>query len=310
MIFVILLCLKNAFSVLCIPGGCDYIFSCINGTSIGLSHLRNNLPCQDYSACLQKSGYVIAAVADGHGAEPYFRSGRGSELAVTIAIMAAEEFIKSSGDTLLKNTEDINRQLSQLAKCIISRWGDEVYEDFGAHPYSEEEIAKLPADWGFDDYIYSVYGSTLLLSAVTEKYWFALQIGDGRIFVLGADGNFNEPVPWDENCFLNATTSICDTDAADEFRHYYSDKLPAAVFLCTDGVSEAYRNKKDLCKVLEQLVRILVSQGKFKGKRVLDKMLPEISEYGNRDDTSLSCIYSKEMFLTKENITPPKKSLK
>ncbi|MDR0904179.1 MAG: protein phosphatase 2C domain-containing protein [Ruminococcus sp.] len=270
---------------------------------MGLSHLRHDLPCQDYSACLQKNGYVIAAVADGHGAEPYFRSGRGAELAVTIGIMAAEEFIKNAGNNLLKNAEDINRQLSQLEKCIISRWGDEVYEDFSRHPYRDDEIAKLPSDWGFDDYIYSVYGSTLLVAAVTDKYWFGLQIGDGRIFAESPDGNFSEPVPWDDNCFLNATTSICDSDAADEFRHYYSENLPAAVFLCTDGVSEAYRDKKDLCKIFEQLTRILVSQGKFRGKRVLDKMLPEISEYGNRDDTSLSCIFSKDLLLKIENIT-------
>jgi serine/threonine protein phosphatase PrpC len=273
----------------------DYIYSAVNSTTIGLSHKKSGLPCQDYSACLQKAGFVIAAVADGHGAEPYFRSGRGSELAVTIGIMAAEEFIREFPLTELKTPDDINRQLSQLEKCIISSWGDEVYEDFNARPYSDDEIAKLPTDWGFDDYIYSVYGTTLLVAAVTDSYWFGLQIGDGRTLVMSETGDWSEPVPWDEKCFLNATTSLCDTDAADEFRHFYSDKLPAAIFLCTDGVSESYRERSDLYRILKQLSRVLASQNKFNGKRVVDKLLPDISELGNRDDASLSCIYSKEL---------------
>jgi serine/threonine protein phosphatase PrpC len=279
----------------------DYIYSAVNSTTIGLSHEKSGLPCQDYSACLQKEGFVIAAVADGHGAEPYFRSGRGSELAVTIGIMAAEEFIKDFSDFEFKNADDINRQLSQLEKCIISRWGDEVFEDFKVRPYSDDEIAKLPPDWTLDDYVYSVYGSTLLVAAVTENYWFGLQIGDGRTMVLSADGHWSEPVPWDDKCFLNATTSICDSDAAEEFRHFYSTKLPAAIFLCTDGVSESYRERSDLCRILDQLSRVLASQSKFNGKRVVDKLLPDISQSGNRDDASMSCIYSKERIIKINN---------
>jgi serine/threonine protein phosphatase PrpC len=279
----------------------DYIYNAVNSTTIGSSHKKSGLPCQDYSACLQRDGFVIAAVADGHGAEPYFRSGRGSELAVTIGIMAAEEFIKDFSESDFKNPDDINRQLSQLEKCIISRWGDEVFEDFKQRPYSNDEIAKLPSDWAMEDYIYSVYGSTLLVAAVTEHYWFGLQIGDGRTMVLSTDGEWSEPVPWDERCFLNATTSMCDTDAAEEFRHFYSDRLPAAIFLCTDGVSESYRERSDLCRIFDQLSRVLASQSKFNGKRVVDKLLPDVSESGNRDDASLSCIYSKELIIKINN---------
>jgi serine/threonine protein phosphatase PrpC len=242
--------------------------------------------------CLQKPGYAIAAVCDGHGAEPYFRSGRGAELAATVAVMTAEEFILRG--VPMTAEEDVNRQLSQLEKCIISRWGDEVYEDFLERPYSDEEIAKLPPDWGFEDSVYSVYGTTLLLAAVTEKFWFGLQIGDGRTVELTAAGDWREPVPWDDNCFLNATTSICDENAADEFRHFFSETLPAAVFLCTDGVSESYRDENDFHNVLRGAGRVLALQSKSKARKVLTKTLPVISEGGSGDDVSLAAVFSKE----------------
>jgi serine/threonine protein phosphatase PrpC len=252
------------------------------------------MPCQDFSISRQGNGYAIAAVCDGHGASPYFRSGKGAKLAAEIGLSATEEFITRVSGDLLTSADDVNRQLSQLEKCIISRWGDAVYEDFLRYPYSDSEIAKIPSDWGFDDSVYSVYGTTMLLAAVVDKYWFGLQIGDGRIVELTANSEWREPVPWDDNCFLNATTSICDLSAADEFRHFYSEKLPAAIFLCTDGVSESYRDKRDFYGVFDSLSRTLVFEGIVHGKQKLQKELPEISAGSHGDDVSIACIYSPE----------------
>jgi serine/threonine protein phosphatase PrpC len=206
--------------------------------------------------------------------------------------MAAEEFIARG---LPMDTEtEVNRQLAQLEKCIISRWGDEVYADFLERPYSDEEIAKLPPDWGFEDSVYSVYGTTLLITAVTGRYWFGLQIGDGKTVELTSGGEWREPVPWDDNCFLNATTSLCDENAADEFRHFFSETLPAAVFLCTDGVSESYRDESEFQNVLRGTGRVLALQTKPKARKVLSKFLPVISAGGNGDDVSIAAVYSKE----------------
>jgi hypothetical protein len=237
--------------------------------------------------------YAVAAVSDGHGAEPYFRSGTGAKRAVEVSMNAAAEFISRVDGSMLHSAEDVNKQLSQLEKCIISRWGDAVYEDFLEHPYSDDEIAKIPPDWGFDDSVYSVYGCTLLLVAVTEHFWFGLQIGDGRIVEFTNAGERREPVPWDENCFLNATTSICDISAADEFRHFYSEKLPEAVVLATDGVSESFNGKPGLYNMCNELLRDAHELGKSKAAKTLVKILPSISTMGGGDDVSVAMIYRK-----------------
>ena len=50
--------------------------------SIGASHLKKGTVCQDSSASLEKEDYRLAVICDGHGGEDYFRSDRGSRMAV------------------------------------------------------------------------------------------------------------------------------------------------------------------------------------------------------------------------------------
>lgn len=66
----------------------------------------------------------------------------------------------------------------------------------------------------------------------TKSYWFAFHIGDGKCIAYDIEGNWYEPIPWDDRCFLNKTTSLCDSIALDEFRYCYSGtgQLPIAIF--------------------------------------------------------------------------------
>jgi len=68
------------------------------------------------------------------------------------------------------------------------------------------------------------YGATLIAAALTKDYWFGIQIGDGKLTAVYPDGSFNQPVPWDDKCYLNVTTSICDDDAAERARVYVKKK--------------------------------------------------------------------------------------
>lgn len=78
---------------------------------------------------------------------------------------------------------------------------------------------------GTEDFRHA-YGSTLIAAAVCEKYRFGIHIGDGRFTILDKDGAFSQPVPWDDRCFLNVTTSICDDDASDRARKVLSSLYP------------------------------------------------------------------------------------
>ncbi|MDR0992516.1 MAG: protein phosphatase 2C domain-containing protein [Ruminococcus sp.] len=265
-------------------------YNVFNNTFVGASHIRRGTRCQDASLSLSEKGAAIAAVADGHGSEAYFRSEIGAHFAADIAVNCAADFIKSITPDMLTDADSVNRQLIQLEKCIIMRWGETVEEHREQFPFTEEE-EKIFAESRQRE-IYSVYGTTLIAAAVTPAYWFAFQIGDGKCAAL-ADGIWSEPVPWDEKCFLNATTSICDSRAVDEFRHYFSGNLPAAVFLCTDGICDSYGSADDLFLVYSKTAETFARTGFARAKKTVSRMLPAITSKGSGDDVSLAGILSK-----------------
>jgi hypothetical protein len=157
--------------------------------------------------------------------------------------------------------------------------------------------------------LHHTYGTTLIAAAITKEYWFGIHIGDGRFTALYRDGAFDQPVPWDERCYLNVTTSICDDDALEGARICYASaaaaKLPAAVFLCSDGVDDNYpveENEKYLYK-LYRTIALAFSDDGFDSTCVQLKDLAEsFATKGKGDDTSIAGIIDMEAV---KAIVPP-----
>ena len=98
--------------------------------------------------------------------------------------------------------------------------------------------------------IEQTYGCTLMCFASTRTYWFAFHIGNGKCVAISVDSGrigSSDPVPWDEKCFRNVTTSLCDPEALDKFRYCYggTDTLPLAVFLGSDGIDDSLPDPAD-----------------------------------------------------------------
>lgn len=118
------------------------------------------------------------------------------------------------------------------------------------------------------------YGTTMIaalrINAINRL--ILLQQGDGRCDVFYEDGTIRQPIPWDDNCFENVTTSLCDEGAAEEFRYCVIDtangrivgsssdmnkddsdvlancgieRSVVACYLGTDGVEDSYLNNDD-----------------------------------------------------------------
>jgi hypothetical protein len=126
--------------------------------------------------------------------------------------------------------------------------------------------------------------------AVTDEFWFGLQIGDGKCVVLNGEG-FTQPIPWDDACFLNVTTSICDTNASERFRHFFSQELPVGIFIGTDGVDDSYpvaENESHLYNLYEKIAANFMYTGFDQGFTELRAFLPRLSEKGSGDDVSIA----------------------
>ena len=277
----------------------------------GFSHKDSNKPCQDASTSepsINSRGDVahrFIAVADGHGDKPYFRSDVGSALAVR----AARECMTDGAlidkiDELRKSDESTKKErdgvIQWLKKSILNRWNTLVYEHRDTKPFIEEELAPLPEKYA-DRYrkgekIESAYGCTVIAVLLTDSFILAMQIGDGSCVFLDAGGSFSLPVPIDEKCFLNFTSSISDSDAISEFRHHYSESLPVAVIIATDGIDDSFGFTDPSAspdRLYDFYRVVLTSFAANQEETAIEELadyLPRLSEKGSCDDISIGVI--------------------
>jgi serine/threonine protein phosphatase PrpC len=264
----------------------------------GSEHIRRNRPCQDYATSCCTDDYAISIIADGHGSERYFRSDSGSRLAAVIAKLILRDFLIATKNMTQLPQGDWQKQ---VAASIISNWNDLIEQDKTNNPFTEEELSRLSdADrqqvesgkWQF------AYGTTLLAIVRTKKCFFGLHIGDGKCVAIDAEGNRSQPIPWDDECFLNQTTSLCDSDAINRFRFVYmTDNLPVAAFVASDGVDDTYTSDERLYEFYSTLFKML-QDNRDTAIADLQAFLPGMSEQGSHDDISIAGIVNTT---TKEN---------
>jgi serine/threonine protein phosphatase PrpC/multidrug efflux pump subunit AcrA (membrane-fusion protein) len=269
-------------------------------TEHGKKYQDKDMPCQDASTHApdpeRKSeikNAVLAIVADGHGSTRCFRSHVGSEKAVAIADKQLKNRLNPSEAKEVNDIEyltppaglekyvgshkDFKGELQVVIKNIINNWFVEVMEHEKENPLNEDPKLKAVEQKYQDrytdnenpaniDYRCHAYGTTLMATVMTDKYWFAFQVGDGKCVVLYEDGTWSLPIPWDDNCTFNTTTSICDDNSLEKFRYWFGwknddgnyeefgrgvegqgknadnkdAKRPLAIFIGTDGVEDSY----------------------------------------------------------------------
>lgn len=261
----------------------------------GASHIKRNKECQDASFSCCGEDYALAVVCDGHGGDDYVRSASGAAYACQAAAECMMKFLrdmdKSAFMTLEKEREE---QIFQLEASIINAWNTSVSRHYADHPFTPEEEAILSPRarkrYLEEKKIESAYGTTMIVVVLTRDYWLGLQVGDGRCVVVDRDGDFSQPIPWNEKCFLNVTTSICDSDAIDNFRHCYSSVLPAAVLIGSDGVDDCFSNEAQLNQLYKTVLYSFANSSFEDAMKELDDYLPRLSEKGSGDDVSISAI--------------------
>lgn len=263
----------------------------------GASHIKKNKECQDASKSYYDEEMAIAVVCDGHGGNDYIRSAVGSSIAASIAERNIKDFVKSvDKDELKRHTEQL---IVKLEGSIIGNWNEEIYQHYDQNPFTDEEIAilssKAQKKYLQEKRIESAYGTTLIAVVVTPYYWFGIHIGDGKCVAISPDGRFLQPIPWDDKCFLNATTSICDTRALENFRYFFSEKLPVAVFVGSDGVDDCFKNDQQLNNLYKTVLYSFTTSEFDAALSDLRDYLPRLSAKGSGDDVSVAAVLDMDM---------------
>lgn len=273
-------------------------------TETGNNHKKIEKVCEDASGYYDDEIMHICVVADGHGSDNYPRTDRGAEFAVNSAIKCVKEFIKAANPKEVLIDKKIKYPLLiQLAKSILRNWHQLVEDDYNNENFSTQELINV-SDKYKERYlsdnpdrrkIEKAYGCTLIVFAVTSQYSFGLQIGDGKCIYINRKGEFLEPIPEDDNCQLNVTTSICDSDAIDEFRFYVTDEIPVAVFCGSDGVEDSYSSLKELQALYRSVLSVFIDYDIETGKKELKEYLPVLSRKGSGDDISIAAIINIDL---------------
>lgn len=291
----------------------------IHYTCQGESHKATNKVCQDFSLVEISDSLSVAVVCDGHGGERYFRSDIGSKIAAEVTRDCLSQFTNgidksvfvgkpytthSALSTEVKNNDyhketDIEKIMRQLFSSIIYNWREKILAHALANTLTEKEQSFAPDDakqeFSQQVGLEKTYGCTLMCYAETPDYWLAFHIGDGKCVSFDEDGTWKEPIPWDDKCFLNKTTSLCDSSAIDEFRYCYEGDglFPLAVFLGSDGIDDSFGETPNMINFYVQILKTLSNNTVKDAEQQLIDALPELSKIGSKDDMSVACLFDE-----------------
>lgn len=192
----------------------------------------------------------------------------------------AQAYIESEG-----KYPELQTLISELIEKIYEEWISQITDDESRNHFSKKEKSILEGK-GLE----KAYGCTLLAFMRTKDFWLSLQIGDGKIYCCDKTLKWSNPIPNDCTCFLNCTTSLCDSNPVDEFRYAFNGKgdFPLAVMLCSDGLDGSLRTSANLQDFYEQIINLCLD-GDDVGAE-LESFFPTLRESGNKDDISLSGI--------------------
>lgn len=286
-----------------------------NITERGFLHIKKDIPCEDSSGCFEDDDnrYAIAVVADGHGDPACFRADRGSKFAVKACI----DSLRGFAETILESKQEdesssfieklsygksAESTMRQLTNSIISRWGELVSDDLANNPCTETELlmaGDMAELYRKGNKLLHIYGTTLIAALLVNDYLILIQQGDGRCDVFYEDGTVNQPIPWDDRCFENETTSLCDSDVVTSIRHCIisvKNNKPIACFLSSDGVEDSFINEPmDGVHTFNRgLCAMFFTAGQERFLEELHSILPGFSESGSGDDVSVAGIFNVE----------------
>ena len=281
------------------------MFQLICASAQGASHIKHNLPCEDFGLAATGDECLLFAAADGHGDLNCPRSQLGAKTACQTAVQEMDAFCRAVRENhweekLLSGGKESERLARQLIVSIIAKWTKAVNEDYSEHPLTQEEregCADYIERYDRGERLEHIYGTTLIAGLMTEEYLLLIQQGDGRCVLFYADGSVSQPIPWDDRCFANITTSLCDEDVTDSCRFYIvnlKETPVAACFAGSDGVEDSFFSMEQMHTYYRDLLVYANQNGVKAMEDHLKETLPEFSSAGSRDDVTIAGIIDEE----------------
>lgn len=303
----------------------------------GEFHRLHDFACEDRNGSYQSASCAIIALADGHGDKRYCRAAQGAQLAVDVALRDARELFDPDGSDHVRpisprttgaasEAGTLQWTLEWMCRRIVRDWSCAVSDDLKQHPFDWDTERKKPPYEGdelkqFIERIHrdpkSLYGSTLLVAGMTERIWFAAQLGDGTIAVRRPDGYrilsaradagspcLADPRILDEQAgetFRGSfTDSLCQDNAAERFIILYGireddepDSSPLSIMISSDGLDNCFQTYDRQVELYNAVMQSLASDGDETMQaleRFWNQQFEHLSATGSKDDITFAAI--------------------
>ena len=263
------------------------------GASVrGAAHKRNDAPNQDALSWWSAEGnkpLALLCLADGHGGSEYTRSHIGSCHAVIQArrLLVGEVIPRILDRSNLTDLAQFKRHLiQQLPKLLVTRWRASVYAHATDNQVQEDEQTTL-----LDTSVERLYGTTLLVALLSPEFHLYIQLGDGDILTISADGEVTRP-PFEEdrNLLANHTSSLCSKKAWSFVRIHFQpivERPPVFTMLATDGYANSFAHDADFVQVARDLYTAIQQDGPATVADCFPDWLEATSQGGSGDDISV-----------------------
>jgi len=287
----------------------------IGETVPGASHIRASIPNQDAIVQMRESGRtapLVVSIADGHGSPKCFRSDYGSRFAVKKAAQIVGEFLdERRGRFDLAEVETDGKDY--LPKEFVKKWRKTVEYHLKNNPFTEDEFKKLEEKSGanaralVEENPLLAYGTTSLTVALEEDFVLYLQLGDGDILNVSANGAVTKPLPEDQRLLANETTSMCLPKAEKDFRFFVQkisrEESPAMILLSTDGYLNSFADEAGFFQAATDILSMLGAASGYDAiSENLKGWLEEATKMGSGDDCTVALIYRPDLLKKPENL--------
>ncbi len=277
---------------------------------IALSNIQELVECGSPHLILDNAGAVTARPEEED--DIFHSSGKTVPTAAADYGNDAEDSRKQQAEQNRQFEEAVapireqDQVMQRLFASIYTQWMAAITEDAQNDPFTDWEKSKLNGAR-----IAKAYGTTLMAFVRTPLYWFAFHIGDGKMLCCDANFQWREPVPWDCNCFLNITTSLCLREPLHCFRYAFSGKgdFPTAVIMGSDGLDDSWVTMDNLKNFYSQTLSIFNDLQKEETVGQLGEYLPRLSEKGSRDDMSMAGIIDMDAIVAGAAVYKKRKEL-
>ena len=278
-------------------------------SAIGTSHVKQQMPCQDYGDYKIVNDAIIGVVADGAGSAKY--SDIGAKLAVeTVLKTITEQDIATIAELYsshsVRETERTNsawRPWNLLGKAeknsnaaTIERSPTELKASQFFSQIVKQVASALSSRAESDNYSLDDLACTLLVVIATPEVIAAMQIGDGFITVRYPKQDPQLLFSPDKGEYINETTFVTSTNALEDMKVVVQPGQPEFICASTDGLERLAIRMSDwtpFAPFFQPLEQYLRETDNLESNTYLDDFLnsPRLNARTDDDKTLFLCLY-------------------